>query len=57
MSEQIREALQKLSASSNAAEALTLTEEVERACQDQIFSEKELGWCSWVTSFRSFVII
>lgn len=44
MSEQIREALQKLSASSNAAEALTLTEEVERACQDQIFSEKELGY-------------
>ncbi|KAM7297935.1 DNA-dependent protein kinase catalytic subunit [Ixodes scapularis] len=44
MSEQIREALQRLNASDHLAEALPLAEEVERTCVEQSFSVKDLGY-------------
>lgn len=50
MSEQIREALQRLNASDHLAEALPLAEEVERTCVEQSFSVKDLG------GFQTYII-
>ncbi|CAN8029859.1 unnamed protein product [Ixodes persulcatus] len=44
MSEQIREALQRLNASDHLEEALPLAEELERTCSEQGFSVKDLGY-------------
>ncbi|KAK8776726.1 hypothetical protein V5799_029934 [Amblyomma americanum] len=44
MSELIREALLRLDASERPDEALILVDEIDRTCQDQVFSDKDEGY-------------